>query len=136
LARSVLLRKWQGKWNAAYTGDFVHSILPSVSLRPWFEGQREDRKFVFTVLRIMSGHCIRTPRSHLSRFKIVERAICLCLKDYEKVDHLIWHCERFESEKRRLTDALTALDVQLGTPVRDLCALKKWRAIKCFLDFL
>jgi hypothetical protein len=27
----------------------------------------------------------------------------------------------------RLTDALTALDVQLGTLVRYLCALKKWR---------
>jgi hypothetical protein len=31
------------------------------------------------------------------------------------VNHLIWHCERFETERRRLTDALTALDVQLGT---------------------
>jgi hypothetical protein len=44
--------------------------------------------------------------------------------------HLIWHCERFESERRRLTDALTLLDVQLGTPLGDLCAQK------CCLDFL
>jgi hypothetical protein len=56
--------------------------------------------------------------------------------DYETVDHLIWHCERFENERRRLIDALTALDVQFGTPVRDLCALKKWWAMKCCLDFL
>jgi hypothetical protein len=54
LARSVLLREWQGKWDAAETGRFTHSILPKVSLRPWFEGQREDRKFVSTVSRIMS----------------------------------------------------------------------------------
>jgi hypothetical protein len=45
------------------------------------------------------------------------------------VDHLIWYCERFETERRRLTDALTELDVELGTPVRDLCDLKKWRAM-------
>jgi hypothetical protein len=45
-------------------------------------------------------------------------------------------CERFKTEKRLLTDALTTLDVQLGTPVRDLCALKRWRAMKCGLDFL
>jgi hypothetical protein len=32
----------------------------------------------------------------------------------------------------RLTDALAALDVQLGTPVRDLCAQKKWRAMNLF----
>jgi hypothetical protein len=44
-------------------------------------------------------------------------------QDYKIVDHLIWHYERFE------TDALTALDVQLGTPVQDSCALKKWKAL-------
>jgi hypothetical protein len=49
------------------------------------------------------------------------------------VDHLIWPCKRFGTERRRSTDALT---VQLGTLVRDLCALKKWRAMKCCLDFL
>jgi hypothetical protein len=76
LARSVLLREWQGKWDAADTGRFAHSILPKVSLRPWFDGQAGDRKFVS---RIMSGHC--TARSHLSRFGIVEGAICICLKD-------------------------------------------------------
>jgi hypothetical protein len=62
--------------------------------------------------------------------------MCVCLRDYETVDHLIWHCGRFEAETRRLTDALTALDVQLGTPVRDLCSQKKWRAMKCCLVFL
>jgi hypothetical protein len=115
-----LAREWQGKWDAADNGRFAHSILPEVSLRPWFDGQRECRKFVSTVSRIMSGHC--TTRTHLSRFRIVEGAICIYLKDYETMDHLIWHCERFDTERRRLTDTLTALDVQLGTPVRDLCA--------------
>jgi hypothetical protein len=64
MLRSVLLREWQGKNNAADPGIFAHSILPKVSLRPWFEGQKEDRKFVSTVSRVMSGHC--TARSHLS----------------------------------------------------------------------
>jgi hypothetical protein len=34
LARSVLLREWLGKWDAADTDRFIHSILPKVSLRP------------------------------------------------------------------------------------------------------
>jgi hypothetical protein len=134
LARSVLLREWQGKWNDADAGRFAHSILPKVFLRPWFEGQREDRKFVSTVSRIMSGHC--ATRSHLSRYRIVEEAMCVCLMEYETVDHLIWHCRRVETERRRLTIAPAALDVQLGTPVRDLCAQNKWRAMMCCLDFL
>jgi hypothetical protein len=34
LASSFLLREWQGKWDAADTGRFAHSILSKVSLRP------------------------------------------------------------------------------------------------------
>jgi hypothetical protein len=33
-ARSVLLREWRGKWDAADSGRFTHSILPKVSLWP------------------------------------------------------------------------------------------------------
>jgi hypothetical protein len=40
MARSVLLREWQRKWDAADIGRFAHSILPKVvSLRHCFEGQ-------------------------------------------------------------------------------------------------
>jgi hypothetical protein len=62
LARPVLLREWQKGWDLADTGRFVHSILPRVSTvslidpRPWFEAQREERSFVTSVSRIMSGH--------------------------------------------------------------------------------
>jgi hypothetical protein len=41
LARSVLLREWQGKWDAADTGRFAHSILPKVSRRNLFPLCRE-----------------------------------------------------------------------------------------------
>jgi hypothetical protein len=81
----------------ADTGRFTHSIQPRVSLRPWFEGQKEKRSFVTSVSRILSGHS--SVRSHLDGFGIVEDPMCVCLKDYETVDHLFWHCERFGSEK-------------------------------------
>jgi hypothetical protein len=58
-----------------------HFIFPRVSLRPWFEGQREDRKLVSIVWSLS--------QSHLSILRIVEKAMCVCLKDYETVDHLI-----------------------------------------------
>jgi hypothetical protein len=67
----------------------------------------------------MSGHS--SVWSHLYRFRIVEDSMCVCLEDYETVDHLIWHCERFGSERHRLIDALFQLDELHGTPVRDLC---------------
>jgi hypothetical protein len=43
LARSVLLREWQGKWDAEDNVRFAHFLLPKVYLRPWIEGKREDR---------------------------------------------------------------------------------------------
>jgi hypothetical protein len=89
----------------ADTGRFAHSILPRQSLRPWFEDQREKRSFVTSVSRIMSGHS--SVRLHLDRFGIFEDPMCVCLKDYETQDHLMWHCERFGSEKHRLIDALS-----------------------------
>jgi hypothetical protein len=44
----------------ADTGELAHSILPRVSFRPWFENQKEERKFVVA-------------RSHLSRFVLEAR---------------------------------------------------------------
>jgi hypothetical protein len=41
LTRSFLLKEWQGKSYGAGTDRSAHSILPQVSLRPWFEDQRE-----------------------------------------------------------------------------------------------
>jgi hypothetical protein len=50
--------------------------------------------------------------------------------------NLIWCCERFRMERHRLIDALAVLNVGIGIPIRDLCGLKKWCAVKCCLDFL
>jgi hypothetical protein len=81
------------------TGRFIHSIFQDVTLQPWFEGQKEERRFVCTVLRVLSGHC--SVRLHLGRFRIVEDLMCVFAGDYETVDHLIWHSERFWLERHR-----------------------------------
>jgi hypothetical protein len=93
LARLASMKAWQAKWYSAVTGRLVHSIFPDVTLRPWFEGQKEERSFVCTVSRVLSGHC--SVRSHLGKLRIVEDLMCVCAGDYETVNHLIWHCERF-----------------------------------------
>jgi hypothetical protein len=127
ISRVWLDRHWWehgfAKWDSADTGRFTHSIFPDVTLQPWFEGQKEERRFLCTVSRVLSGHC--SVRSHLGRFQIVEDLMCVCAGDYETVNHLIWHWERFRVERHRLIDALAALNVSIGIPIRDFCALKK-----------
>jgi hypothetical protein len=63
------------------------------------------------------------------------RCVCVFSKVYETVDHLIWLCGRFETERHQLPDPFTVLDMYLGTSVRDFCAMKKWPAIKCCQEF-
>jgi hypothetical protein len=41
------------KCDSADTGKFAHSFFLDVQLRPWFEGRKEMRKFVCTVLRVL-----------------------------------------------------------------------------------
>jgi hypothetical protein len=109
-------------------------VCPNVTLRPCFYGQQEERRFVCTVSRVLSGHC--SVRSHIGGFQIVEDLMFICAGVYETVDHLIWHWEGFRLERNRLIDALAALNVSIGIPIRDLCALKKWCVVKCCLDVL
>jgi hypothetical protein len=45
--------------------------------------------------------------------------VCVCAGDYETVDHLIWHCERF-----CLIDALAALNVSIGIPIQEVVCLE------------
>jgi hypothetical protein len=77
-----------------------HRILAVVSVKPWFDGQAEESSFVTNISRVMSGHC--SNRAHLERFKIVEDPICVCVMNYEAVDHIIWECSRFEVVRRQL----------------------------------
>jgi hypothetical protein len=93
VAKQRMLDEWQKSWEVAETLRFSHSIFPRVSLGPWFEEWRTERKLITTVLRIMSGHC--GVRAHLKRFSIVDGSKCVCLEDHETVDHIIWKCSRF-----------------------------------------
>jgi hypothetical protein len=87
------------------------------------------------VSRVLSGHC--SVRSHIGICisNCLRSDVGVCAGDYETVGHLIWHCERFRLERHRLIDAFAALNVIIQVLIRDLCALKKWCAVKCCLDF-
>jgi hypothetical protein len=134
LARQAMVKQWQHVWRTGDTGRFMHSIRPVVSVKPWFDGQAEERSFVTTISRVMSDHC--SIRAHLERFKIVGDPICVCMMNYETVDHIIWECSRFEDERRQLILGLAAVNIKEGTPIRDHCALQKWAALRLCHRFL
>jgi hypothetical protein len=109
LARQAMVKQWQHVWRTGDIGRFVHSLQPVVLVKPWFDGQVEERSFVTTISRVMSGHC--SNRAHLERFRIVGDPICVCMMNYETVDHIIWECSRFNNERRQLLLGLAAGNV-------------------------
>jgi hypothetical protein len=58
IAKQIMLDKWQKSWEVAETGRFSQTIFPRLSLRPWFEEWRTERKLITTVSRIISVHCV------------------------------------------------------------------------------
>jgi hypothetical protein len=77
---------------------------------------------VRTISRVLSGHS--SIRAHLERFKIVGDPICVCMMNYETVDHIIWECSRFKIVRRQLLMGIAAMNKE-GIPMRDLCAFQK-----------
>jgi hypothetical protein len=129
------MRAWQAKWVCADTSRFAHSIFPNVTLRPWFRAKRR-REVLFALRQGFYLDIALFDRIFVDFELLKIWCVCMCAGDYETVDHLIWHCERFRLERHRLIDALAALNVSIEIPIRDLCALKKWCIVKCCLDSL
>jgi hypothetical protein len=70
---------------------------------------------VTTISRVMFRHC--SIRAHLERFRIVVGdPICVCMMNYETVDHIIWECSRFEVVRRQLLLGLVTVNIKEGTP--------------------
>jgi hypothetical protein len=88
VAKQRMLDEWQKSWEVAETGRFLQSIFLKISLRPWFEECRTKRKLITTASSIISGHC--GVRAHLKRLSIVDGSMCVCLEDYETVNHIVY----------------------------------------------
>jgi hypothetical protein len=75
---------------------------------------------------MMSNHSFL--RSYFGRINIVEKLLCICLGDYETIDHVMWICERYASQRWQLWNNLRAAETAAWrTPVRDFLGCRDWR---------
>lgn len=49
---------------------------------------------------------------------MVEFPRCECGEEEEDIDHLIWRCNRFEEERRKLRDELRERGIREGENIR------------------
>jgi hypothetical protein len=76
-------------------------------------------------------------RADQNRFGIVDGSMCVCLEDHETVDHIIWKCSHFSSQRACLIQMLLLSGVYEETPIQDLCAQLNWKALReCFMFFV
>jgi hypothetical protein len=99
LSRIRLLEGWQpSSWDGSDMGRFAYSIRPVVSFMTWFS--RFERVIISMINRMMANHsCLK---SHQGRIGIVESPMCVCSRNYETVNHVLWCSERFDTKRLQL----------------------------------
>ncbi|CAB0037781.1 unnamed protein product [Trichogramma brassicae] len=95
--RAKTLEKWQTQWSATTKGRWTHRLIPSIAA--WIERRHGEVNYHLT--QLLSGHgCFR---SYLCRTKNDTSSSCpTCHPIVEDVEHVIFHCPRFTSEREEL----------------------------------
>ncbi|CAB0040877.1 unnamed protein product, partial [Trichogramma brassicae] len=91
------LEKWKTQWSATTKGRWTHRLIPSIAA--WIERRHGEVNYHLT--QLLSGHgCFR---SYLCRTKNDTSSSCpTCHPTVEDVEHVIFHCPRFTSEREEL----------------------------------
>ncbi|CAB0045308.1 unnamed protein product [Trichogramma brassicae] len=95
--RAKTLEKWQTQWSATTKGRWTHRLIPSIAA--WIKRRHGEVNYHLT--QLLSGHgCFR---SYLCRTKNDTSSSCpTCHPTVEDVEHVIFHCPRFTSEREEL----------------------------------
>ena len=98
-AAEEAVRKWQTEWTTSLKAAATRQYFPSVRERL---GMRIHLTPKLTA--VLSGH--GKTRAYLHRFKLREEATCICGKEDQTMDHLLFNCiktrEQRDLLKRRI----------------------------------
>jgi hypothetical protein len=113
-------------------GRYAFSIWSVVSSKLWLRCFDGDQVIISIINRMMANHsCLR---SHWVRIGIVESPMCVCSRDYETVDHVLWGCERFDAERLQLWMDLKLTGIEWGTPIRDILGGRDCRSLRALRE--
>ena len=86
-----------------YTGKYYFKFFYKEGKIPWFNKYIFERKQVFSISRLRSGHT--SLRSSLYRFNITPDCLCTCGGD-QTTEHVILQCENFNQQREGLLKIL------------------------------
>uniref|UniRef100_A0ABD2WM31 Reverse transcriptase domain-containing protein n=1 Tax=Trichogramma kaykai TaxID=54128 RepID=A0ABD2WM31_9HYME len=95
--RQETLRRWQVQWDQSTKGRWTHRLVPDI--KEWVERRHGEMSYYLT--QLMTGHGYF--RHHSQRYDNNASArYPVCPDETENVEHIFFHCSRFEPEREVL----------------------------------
>lgn len=134
LARQNALASWQRKWSEGELGRWLHSIIPTVTTKPWFKGMDVNRNFIKDMSRLMSNHY--SLDAHLHRIGLTSSNVCECKQGYHDIEHVVWSCEKYQTARQQFQNTLQNCGKQPDIPVREILASRDLEYMQLLHVFL
>ena len=81
------------------------------SAKPWFYNKNLTREIVSTINRCRANHY--NLNDSLARIGIIEKKNCECSYENQNLDHILWQCYKFDTERERFLQKLKKINLQL-----------------------
>lgn len=89
------LQKWQEEWTNSMKGAACREFIPSVVQR-----MKQPIQLNFALTAVITGHGLT--KSYLHRLGIIQDAICICLKEDQTAEHLIYRCDKLKPQRDKM----------------------------------
>ena len=101
--------------------------------KPWFHQKNLPREITVTISRCRSEH-INLAKS-LCRIGIFTEEKCSCGYESQDLNHVIWQCPLFDSQRTELLRKLNKLHLYLPLDIKLLLIKPDIPALSCICDF-
>ena len=105
--RDKSVRQWQNIWETSRKGRWTYNLIPRINI--WLNRKHGEVNYYLT--QFLSGH--GGYRSYLYRFGLDTTPYCPhCPNREENPEHVVFHCPRFNQERREAEEVIGCLNVQ------------------------
>lgn len=112
--KMAMVARWQHLWDRSTNGRWTYRLIPDI--KTW--STRQHGEVDYYLAQFLTGHgCFRT---YQHRFRLDDDAMCpTCRCEEENVEHVIFHCPRFQEDRESLQQHFQ----QLPTPENIVCEM-------------
>ena len=87
------LRQWESEWSTTTNGELTKTYFPSVRNR-----LKVKLTLTHNFTAITTGH--GKFGEYFYRFKLTDDPTCVCKKNRQSAEHILWECELLKSERK------------------------------------